>query len=251
MLDINAIRYEKRESLVHSLDPRVKSIFLLVYIASLFYTNSLIVLLFSSLFLILLYYLAKISLLKAIKEIKRILILFLFFALLIALTEENGSKRALLMIFRLLLSVLSSSLIASTTRPKEIAEGIEKTLGKGILKKPIHILSSIVMIALRFLPLLQSESERIMDAQKSRGCTFEEKGIRNKARALLPLLVPVFVSSFHRADEMAKAMDARGFNKCGSTSLHPLEYNKRDFFGYLIILLYLLVVLLLGKIKWI
>lgn len=251
MFDVSTLRYVKKDSVVHRLDPRVKFLFLLVYTASLFYLDSFPSLLFSAVFLLFLYIISKVPPSYALKSIWRITMLFLVFGIIITVTEEDGEKRALLMITRLILTVSSSILLNATTKPGKIAEGIEKALGKGRLRKPARIFSIIVMISLRFLPLLKSEAERIMDAQKSRGCSFEEKGIINKARAVIPILVPVFVSAFHRADELAVSMDARGFNKERSTSLHPLKYSMRDFFAYFLTALYLLVSVMLEKMKWI
>lgn len=241
MIEISLGRYLKLDSPIHSLDPRVKSVALIIYIASLFYFSSFSFLAFAFLSFVITALLTHIPFKTIIKGLGRTVVLSLFFALLIVLLEKNAVRKALFIIFRFSLTVAFSSLFTLTTRPNEISKGIEKALGKGFLRKPVHILSSIIMIAFRFIPILQEEAERVMEAQKSRGCSFEEKGLMKKAKVVLPLLVPLFVSAYKRADELALAMDGRGYNKNRSTSLYPLHYSLRDYIAYLIILLYALI----------
>lgn len=251
MIDISLGRLWKGENPLSQFDSRSKMAFLLVYIASLFYFSALSTLLFSALVLFAVILISRIPLSYITKGLLKPLILFLFFALLILLFEENGLRRSLFMLTRLTLTVLSSTMLTLTTRPLEIAKGIEKSFGKGKLKKPVRILATIIMIAFRFLPILVDEANRIADAQKSRGCSFEEKGIVKKCRAYLPLLVPLFVSAFRRADALALAMDARGYSTGGATSLNPVRYGRRDVILYVLIVIYALICFSLEKIMYI
>lgn len=251
MIDITLGRYWKGSNPISRYDSRVKMVFLLVYIASLFYFSGIPTIVFSACVLISVIILSRIPLSYITKGLLKPFLLFVFFALLIALIEEDGIKRALIMLTRLTLTVLSSTMLSLTTRPLEIAAGIEKSLGKGKLKRSVRKLSTIIMIAFRFLPILVDEANRITDAQKSRGCSFEGKGIVKKCRATLPLLVPLFASAFRRADALALAMDARGYNSEGSTSLKPLHYTKRDIVLYLFVFLYASICFSLEKFLYI
>lgn len=251
MIDVTLGRYWKGKNPLALYDSRSKMVFLLLYIVSLFYFSSLSTLLFSALVLLAVILISRIPLSYITKGLLRSFMLFVFFALLIFLFEENGLRRALFMLSRLTLTVLSSTMLTLTTRPLEIAEGIEKSFGKGKLKRPVRILATIIMIAFRFLPILVDEANRITDAQKSRGCSFEEKGIVKKCRAALPLLVPLFVSAFRRSDALALAMDARGYNTEGATSLKPLRYGRRDMILYVLILVYALFCFSLEKFLYI
>ena len=247
MTEISLGRYWKGENPLSLLDSRTKLFSLILYIVTLFYFSSLVTLAFSAVFLIFVIAVSRIPIRYMTKGLLKPFILFLLFALLIVLFEENGFRRAFFMVSRLVLTVLSSSLLTLTTRPKDIAGGIEKALGKGILKKSVHTLATIIMIAFRFLPLLVDEAGRIADAQKSRGCSFEDKTIVGKCRASLPLLVPLFVSAFHRADELALAFDARGYSEKGGTRLYPMRYTAKDAWGYIMIILYAVLCLVLEK----
>ncbi len=251
MTDISLGRYWKGENPLSRLDSRTKLFSLLLYIVTLFYFSGIVTLLLSALFLLFVIRAGRIPLRYITKGLLKPFILFLFFALLIVLFEDNGPRRAFFMVSRLVLTVLSSSMLTLTTRPKDIAGGIEKALGKGIMKKPVHIFATIIMIAFRFLPLLVDEAGRIADAQKSRGCSFDDRTIAGKCRHSLPLLVPLFVSAFHRADELALAFDARGYSEEGSTRLYPMRYTEKDVWGYLVVLLYAVLCFLCEKLLYV
>ena len=193
MKSITLGRYYQKESIIHSLDPRTKLVFLLLYIANVFYFNSISTLLLSAVFLFSLILLSRVPLSYFFRGTGKLIILFSIFGLLILLTEENGERKAIFMIVRMVLVLLSSTLLTLT-------EGIEKALGKGVLKKNIHVFATIIMIAFRFLPILSDEANRIIEAQKSRGLDFEEKNIFTKAHLSLSILVPLFVSAYKRAE---------------------------------------------------
>lgn len=251
MFDISLGRYYKNESPIHALDPRVKTGGLIIYILSLFYFSSLYFFAFAFLSITVIAILGRVPVKYTLKGLGRTVLLSSFFALLIVLLENNSWRKALLIVLRFSLTVLASSLFTLTTRPNDISKGMEKALGKGFLKKPVHILSTIVMIAFRFIPILSSEAERVMEAQKSRGCSFEEKGLIKRIKVVLPLLVPLFVSAYKRADELALSMDGRGYNKNGSTSLYPLHYSYKDGIAYSIIFSYALLSYFLEVKAWI
>lgn len=251
MFDAAIGRYYRGRSIIHLLDPRVKLLSLLLYIASLFYFSSLSSLMLSFVVILIVIVLTHIPLKYVIKGTFRIFILSLFFALLMILFEENGVRKALTLVYRLTATGTASSLFSLTTRPVDAAKGIEKALGKGKLRMPVHILATVIMIAFRFIPIFLDEAERVMDAQKSRGCSFEEKGLVKKAGAFLPLLVPLFVSAFRRADELALSMDARGYNIKSATSLYPLKYKTCDILSFFLLLLYCALMYLVEVNVWI
>lgn len=251
MTDVTLGRYYRGESIIHRLDPRVKLIGLIVYVASLFYSQSISSLAISILVLLIVVITSKVPVKYITKGLFRMLVLFLFFALLMIVLEENAQRKAVFMVLRLTFTVIASTILTLTTRPLEIAKGIDKALGKGVLRKPVRILSTVIMIAFRFIPILVDEADRVLDAQKSRGCSFDEKGIIKKTGVFLPLLVPLFVSAYRRADELALAMDARGYNKKGATSLYPLSYSMCDYIAYIMIAVYVLLCYLMEVKLWI
>ncbi len=252
MKSITLGRYYQKESIIHSLDPRTKLVFLLLYIANVFYFNSISTLLLSAVFLFSLILLSRVPLSYFFRGTGKLIILFSIFGLLILLTEENGERKAIFMIVRMVLVLLSSTLLTLTTRPKKIAEGIEKALGKGVLKKNIHVFATIIMIAFRFLPILSDEANKIIEAQKSRGLDFEQKNIFTKARLSLSILVPLFVSAYKRADELAYAMDNRAYSSNGeTTSLYPLKYKRSDYISYVAIFAFLAINFSLERFLWI
>ncbi len=251
MISSSIGRYYTIKSPIHSLDPRVKTVGLVVYIASLFYFSSLSFIAFSFLTFILTALLSRVPFKYIIKGLWRSVVVSIFFALLVLLLEKNADRKAILIVARFSLTVAFSSLFTLTTKTKDIAKGIEKMFGIGFLKKPVHILSTIVMIAFRFIPILTDEADRVLEAQKSRGCSFEEKGLLKKAQIILPILIPLFVSAYKRADELALAMDGRGYNKRRSSSLYPLCYSFKDYLAYFFILFYALISYFLEVKLWI
>ena len=136
-----------------------------------------------------------------------------------------------------------------TTTPNDLTDGLEKLLGP--LKKvhvPVHEVSMMMSIALRFIPILLEETDKIMKAQIARGADFESGGLIQKAKAMIPLLVPLFISAFRRANDLAMAMEARGYRGGeGRTKMKPLIYQKRDRMAYGVLLGYLAVMILVGR----
>ena len=163
-----------------------------------------------------------------------------------SITKE-GIWQAFFIAVRLIMLVMGTSLLTFTSTPNELTDGMET--GLRFLKKirvPVHEVAMMMSIALRFIPILVEEADKIMKAQKARGADFETGNIFRKAKNLIPLLVPLFVASFRRADDLALAMDARCYHGGeGRTKLHPLVYTRADKIAYVILFAYLAVIILI------
>ena len=146
---------------------------------------------------------------------------------------------------RLVLLIIGTSLMTLTTTPNQLTDGLEKSLG--FLNKihvPVHAIAMMMSIALRFIPILIEETDKIMKAQMARGADFENGNLIQKAKNMIPLLIPLFVSAFRRADDLAMAMEARCYNGGdGRTKMKPLRYNKTDHIAYVILLVFLVLVI--------
>nr|WP_300094984.1 energy-coupling factor transporter transmembrane component T [Sedimentibacter sp.] len=249
------------ESPVHDLDPRVKIIITLAFLVSLFLIDS-----FSTYLIVVVFLAAAISIskvpikfvLKGLRPILMIIIItfvinllmtpgkIIFQAGFIKVTEE-GLKQAGFMAIRLTLLIMGTSLLTLTTSPIILTDGIESLLKP--FKRfglPAHELAMMMTIALRFIPTLMEETEKIMKAQKSRGADFESGNIMSRAKNLVPLLVPLFISAFRRADELAMAMEARcyrgGENR---TRMRQLKISKGDYAASFIFIVYFAAVVAL------
>ena len=154
----------------------------------------------------------------------------LFHAWIITITE-GGLRTAVYMAIRLIYLIIGSSLMTFTTTPNELTDGIEELLRPlNKIHVPVHEISMMMSIALRFIPILLEETDKIMKAQMARGADFESGSLLQRARALVPILVPLFVSAFRRADELATAMECRCYHGGeGRTKLHVLRYETRDY----------------------
>ncbi len=251
MKDIMLGRYYERKGIIQTLDPRVKLCFLIFYIAAVFYFPSFSSLLFSSLVLLSLIFISHVPFKELSCGVIRVLAVFLVFAVITVFTVEDGIKVAAVMIIRLILTLYSSLLFASTTKPKDIARGIEKIIGRTIFKRSAHTLSTIVLVAFRFIPILSLEAQRIKEAQESRGVAFNEGSIVVRIRKSMALIIPLFVSAFRKADELALSMDSRLYNKRSAGDMYPLKYTGRDILGYLLIVLYVGVCYIIAGTIWI
>ncbi|MFR9307575.1 MAG: energy-coupling factor transporter transmembrane component T family protein, partial [Lachnospiraceae bacterium] len=169
------------------------------------------------------------------------------FSLGILKVTQEGLKTAAFMALRLVYLVLGSTVMTLTTTPNALTDGMEK--GLGFLKRvrvPVHEMSMMMSIALRFIPILMEETDKIMKAQMARGADFESGNLIQKAKAMVPLLVPLFVSAFRRATDLAMAMEARCYHGGdGRTKMKPLKYTAADRIAYLLLLLFFLLTLLL------
>lgn len=253
--DITIGQYYPTDSVVHRLDPRVKFVSTLVFIISLFLFRSVIGYVIAAIFLGGLIWASKVPvkfILKGLKAIMLLLIITAGFNLFftpgealfqlgfIRVTKE-GIKLAVLLMIRLIFLIMGSSIMTLTTTPNELTDGLEKLLGPlEKIRVPVHMIAMMMSIALRFIPILLEETDKIMKAQMARGADFDSKNLIKKAKSLVPLLVPLFVSAFRRANDLAMAMEARCYRGgAGRTKMKPLIYKKRDYIAYLIVLVYL------------
>ena len=258
-------QYVPGESFVHKLDPRIKIILSLVFIINLFIIDNFSGYIFVVLLLAAILAIAKLSPKFIYKGLKPIIVLLIITAILNVFTVKSGRllfqlgflkvydeglKQAAFMALRLIFLIAGTSILTLTTSPIELTDGIEKLLNPFEKVVPAHEMAMMMTIALRFIPTLIDETDKIMKAQMARGANFDSGNIINKAKSLIPLLVPLFISSFRRADELSMAMEARcyrgGENR---TRLNELKLDKTDivslvsmiiFFGLIISSKYLL-----------
>ena len=246
---------------IHRLDPRVKLMGTLVYIVAIFLADSVWGYGLAILFLAAVIAVSRVPVGHILRGLKAIIIIVIFtvvFNLFLTPGEElfhiwkltvtkEGVRQAVFMSIRLLCLVMGASLMTFTTTPTVLTDGLEKGLGfLKIVKVPVHEVAMMMSIALRFIPILMEETDKIMKAQTARGADFDTGGLIKKAKAMVPLLVPLFVSAFRRASDLAQAMEARCYHGGkGRTKLHPLRYRGRDLIAYLIIALFLAGMILL------
>ena len=254
--DITLGQYYPGESCIHKLDARTKIICALVYLVSLFVVRSFRGFALSIIFLALVIILSKVPfrfISKGLKPIIFLIILTMVINLLFTQTGDvlwkigpvnitkDGIYRAAFMGLRLVLLIFGSSLLTLTTKPIELTDGMEKLLSPlAKIGLPAHELAMMMTIALRFIPTLLDETDKIMKAQTARGADFENGSLREKAKALIPLLVPLFVSAFRIAGDLAMAMEARCYHGGkGRTRLHEMKLGRRDAVAALIVIVYL------------
>lgn len=264
--DITLGQYYPADSVIHKLDPRVKLFGTLIYIISLFVFKGLPAFILAAIFLVVLIKLSKVPFSYMVKGLKTIVLIMLFAAVFnLFLTPETklvsfwiftityeGLKNAVVMMVRLIFLIIGTSLMTLTTTPNELTDGLEKALSPlKYIKVPVHEIAMMMSIALRFIPILIEETDKIMKAQMARGADFEHGNLIQKAKNMVPLLVPLFVSAFRRANDLAMAMEARCYRGGeGRTKMKPLHYQKRDRMAYLTLLVYLAAVIGL-RILWI
>ena len=167
---------------------------------------------------------------------------------ILQITDE-GLKSAGFMTIRLIYLILGSSIMTFTTTPNDLTDGIERLLWPlRKIKLPVHEIAMMMSIALRFIPILLEETDKIMKAQIARGADLESGNIIQKAKAMIPILVPLFVSAFRRANDLAMAMEARCYRGGdGRTKMKPLAYEKKDYIAYAIIVTYVVVAVVVGR----
>lgn len=257
--DITIGQYYPTDSIIHKLDPRVKLLGTIGYIVALFIINNYIGFAVAGIILFSVVKVSKVPIkfmLKGLKSIFMILLLTVIFNLFtpgepllelgfLTITKQ-GVHLALQMGIRLILLILGSSLMTFTTTPNNLTDGLEsllKPLNK--IKVPVHEISMMMSIALRFIPILMEETDKIMKAQMARGADFETGGLIKRAKSLIPLLVPLFVSAFRRANDLAMAMEARCYHGGdGRTKMKPLKYKAKDIVSYLFICIYIGVIVI-------
>ena len=251
--DITLGQYFPMDSVVHRMDARYKIVITLLFLVMLFWGQHIPALIAGALFVAVATVCSRIPPKMLVKSIKPIVPILIFTGILnlfflsggtvywqwhfLKLTEQ-GVRTSVFMIVRICLLIAGTSLLTYTTSPIVLTDAIESLLSPlKKLKLPVHELAMMMSIALRFIPTLIEETDKIMSAQKARGADFESGGLVRRAKALIPLLVPLFVSAFRRADELATAMECRCYHGGeGRTKLHVLRFAARD---YLVLAFYL------------
>ena len=253
--DITIGQYYPTGSVIHRMDPRVKLFGTLVFLISVFAYKGLPGLVVVTAFLVLVIRISGVPFKYMIKGLRAIIVLMVITAMFnlfltpgealihvwkITITKE-GVTAAVRMMIRLTYLVLGTSLMTLTTTPNQLTDGLERALKPlGRLHVPVHEIAMMMSIALRFIPILVEETDKIMKAQMARGANFEEGNVIQRAKAMIPLLVPLFVSAFRRANDLALAMEARCYRGGeGRTKMKPLCYQGIDRIAYLILLAYL------------
>ena len=261
--DITLGQYFPGNSVIHRLDPRTKLIMLVVYIVALFMAAGWVSYALMGAFLVAVVKISTIppkSIIRGMKPLVMILVftgvLNLFFTggegeplvdFWVFTVYKEGLTRAIFMVIRILLLISGTFLLTYTTSPISLTDGLESLMNPlKAIKVPVHELSMMMCIALRFIPTLIEETDKIMCAQKARGADFESGSLMDKAKALVPILVPLFISAFRRADELATAMECRCYQGGeGRTKMKLLRYHLWDFqaFGVGVLLIAAVAVL--------
>ncbi|HIQ76181.1 MAG TPA: energy-coupling factor transporter transmembrane protein EcfT [Candidatus Faecousia excrementipullorum] len=247
--DITLGQYFPGKSPIHLLDPRTKLLFLIIYFIALFTADGWISYGIVLVFLSTVIYMTTIPLKTIVKGLKPLIFILVFTGILnlfmtpgenvlvsfwgLKITTE-GLVQAIFMVSRILMLIVGTFLLTYTTSPIALTDGLESLLGP--LKKlhlPVHELSMMMCIALRFIPTLIEETDKIMSAQKARGADFETGSLMQRVKALVPILVPLFIGAFRRADELATAMECRCYQGGeGRTKMKTLHYKRRDFVAF-------------------
>ena len=262
--DITLGQYYSADSVIHRLDPRVKLVTTIGFISSLFIVDNYIGYVIAGLFLMIIIRLSRVPLkfmVRGMKAIVFLLLITLLFNLFLTPGEalislwkltitKEGLHMAIKMAIRLTFLIIGSSVMTLTTTPNNLTDGMEKLLRPlKLFKVPVHEIAMMMSIALRFIPILLEETDKIMKAQIARGADFESGNLIKKAKSLVPLLVPLFISAFRRANDLAMAMEARCYQGGEHrTKMKPLIYQKRDGLAYFILVMYLAIVVMFGKI---
>lgn len=264
--DITLGQYFPGNSVLHRLDPRTKLIGVIVYIIALFLCKQLLSYCLIALFLAAMIHVSGVGIKAVVRGLKPVLIIIIFTAVLnllytggtpifhwwvITITVE-GIWKAIFMVARIMMLIMGTFLLTYTTSPILLTDAIESLFGP--LKKihvPVHELAMIMSIALRFIPTLIEETDKLMSAQKARGADFESGNLVEKAKSLVPLLVPLFVSAFRRAEELAVAMESRCYHGGeGRTRLRQLKYAGIDYVALVFLAVLVAVIVALRFVRF-
>ena len=259
--DITLGQYYPADSIIHKLDPRTKLFATLLFIISVFSFDGIVGFIVMTAFLFGVIALSKVPLSFMLRGLKAIMILLVIAGLFnlfltpgqvlwsiwkIHITRE-GLRNAVLMTIRMVYLIMGSSVMTLTTTPNQLTDGLEKAL-KPLQKinVPVHEIAMMMSIALRFIPILIEETDKIMKAQMARGADFETGGLVKKAKNMVPLLVALFVSAFRRANDLALAMEARCYvGGEGRTKMMPLVYHKVDRLAYVVVIAYFVLLMVI------
>ena len=263
--DITLGQYYPTESIIHRLDPRVKLLATLMYLVSLFLFHDFVGFVVVTLFLLVIIKLSRVPFSFMLKGVRAIWVLVVitavcnlfftqgdntYFAWKFIHITDQGVSNTVYFTIRLIYLVVGTSVMTLTTTPNQLTDGIEQMLRP--LRKlhiPVHEFALMMSIALRFIPILMEELDKIMKAQLARGADFESGNFLHRLKNMLPILLPLFASAMRRANELAYAMDARCYHGGeGRTKMKPLRYGYRDMIGYISIVCYLIVLIAVDRI---
>lgn len=259
--DVAFGQYYPSDSVVHRLDARVKLLLTLLFVIAIFFINSYFGFMLTLAVLLIVILFAKLPIISVLKSVRGILFIVLFTAAInlffikdgevlvqsgIITITKTGVHTTIKMVLRLVLLISGASLLSLTTTPVELADGIESLMAPlKLIRVPVRDIAMIMSIALRFIPTLFEETNKIISAQKARGASFDTGNIFSRVKALLPVLIPLFVNSFRRADELAFAMDARCYNATDKrTKMKKAKLGLGDAIAFLFIAGYFTVILL-------
>ncbi len=258
--EITIGQYYPADSAIHKLDPRVKLFTTLIYVIALFSFKGFLGFGIITLFLASVIGISKVPFGYMVRGLKAIVVLLLITASLNLLftpgdvtffrfwrfqVTDNGVRNAVMMAVRLIYLILGTSLMTLTTTPNQLTDGLERSLRHlSKIHVPVHSIAMMMSIALRFIPILIEETDKIMKAQMARCADFETGNLIQRVKSMIPILVPLFVSAFRRADDLAMAMEARCYNGGeGRTKMKPLRYHANDRIAYLVVILFLAAVI--------
>lgn len=261
--EITIGQYYPTNSIIHKLDPRVKIVATFLYIVSLFLFDSFAGYIVVTAFLATCILLSRVPFSYMVRGLRAIVMLLLITVVInmfmtpgeamvsflgLTITKE-GFRTAVFMGLRLMYLIIGSSLMTLTTTPNDLTDALEKLLGPlKVFKAPVHEIAMMMSIALSFIPILIEETDKIMKAQMARGADFENKNLIKRINSYIPILVPLFISAFRRAGDLAMAMEARCYRGGeGRTKMKPLHYKTRDYSAYVICVLYMVVVIVVPK----
>ena len=262
--DITIGQYYPAKSILHRLDPRVKLVSTLLYLISLFLFKSIAGYLAAAVFLVGIIRASRVPFRYIVKGLKPIVMLLMITVVFNLFLQKDGEvllriwklsvttvglRNAVYMAVRLIYLIIGSSLMTFTTTPNELTDGIEALLHPlNKVHVPVHEVSMMMSIALRFIPILLEETDKIMKAQQARGADFESGNMIQRAKSMIPILVPLFVSAFRRAYDLAMAMEARCYRGGeGRTKMKPLKYQSRYRTAYVTMVVYVALVVAIGR----
>ena len=268
--DVSLGQYYEGDSLIHKLDPRTKLFYVIMFMVATFVAKSVYAFAFLFLIVIVSIIISRVPIRTILKGLKPLIVIVLFTAILnifwtkgesliwafdiipnrfsVSIYKEGLIKAALLALRIVMLLAETTLFLSYTTTPIELTDGIETALSPlKKIKLPIHEFAMLMTIALRFIPTLTDETGKIMNAQKARGADFASGGLIKRAKALIPIIIPLFVSSFRRADELATAMECRCYRGGeGRTRMKKLKFKIKDIFGLIFALILLAGVILIN-----
>ena len=259
--DIAFGQYYPVDSVIHRMDARMKLFLTVLFVVAIFFVNTYFGFMLTAVFLLAIILLAKLPMMSVLKSVRAIIFIVIFAAIINLFMINEGEilwswkslhitdvavHTTIKMTLRLFLLISGASLLSLTTTPVEIADGTESLMKPlKLIKVPVHDIAMIMSIALRFIPTLFEETNKIISAQKARGASFDTGGLIARAKALQPVLIPLFVNSFRRADELAFAMDARCYNATEHrTKMKVMKLHVADYIAFFVMVAFFVGILM-------